>query len=449
MEQNFFLFYLDLIFTNIGLIGIIGFFSFYSAYKKNSKLFFILVSWILFSIGLASSFIIKNFISYPLHPPLNFPEENYYYMMYWFDRIWFYSIIPLSIIASIGLLSFRKKIKKIKIRSLKNWDFILRIPFISLLIFYSFSNTIITGMYWGSIENYYVLNEEAQMIGWIEANVPRNSNILIDRFRLKPRIDDITYSNTYYIWEEKIKAFENYSGFKTLYHYDDNCLIEPIENLDGRVNITKFNDQNNKGNCYLNIEFDSEQNNATIQFYIKTTNNTKSFYTYLYDPSYNIATIIAIIDEAVNFYDGIKYSNITKIENDLWYEFKIDFECTDGNYSGLEKFNCGIHINGTKFPNFSFWNNVSSIQFISYFTKYSDFGWSVYLDDINFSWASTYVIENYIFNPVFFIDYLKSSNIQYFIISKNSFDFCCNKDLLVFYNRKLYEYLNLIIYVSE
>ncbi|MEJ2294679.1 MAG: hypothetical protein P8Y23_07905, partial [Candidatus Lokiarchaeota archaeon] len=87
------------LFGNIGLIGIGGIFSFIIIYKRNPHIFKILSLWFLFLIGISFSFILFEWFRNPSYSPLQLPDYGYQRMAYWFNRTWFYSVIPLSCFA--------------------------------------------------------------------------------------------------------------------------------------------------------------------------------------------------------------------------------------------------------------------------------------------------------------------------------------------------------------
>ena len=106
--------YLNLIFVKIGIIGTIYIYFSYFCFKEQTRLFFILTSWILFSFFLASSlFYIEIFMNYIISSQ-ELSADVIFLMVYWFERFWFYSIPSLCIFASFGIIKWIKKIKKHK-----------------------------------------------------------------------------------------------------------------------------------------------------------------------------------------------------------------------------------------------------------------------------------------------------------------------------------------------
>ena len=102
--------------------------------------------------------------------------------LHWFKRNWLYSIIPLCVISSIGLIDLSKKIRNFpkfsKIfenrRSLNIFEFLG----FSLLIYLSFTSTIVVGLETAK-KNDNIRNDQVKMIGWMSENIPLNSKILL------------------------------------------------------------------------------------------------------------------------------------------------------------------------------------------------------------------------------------------------------------------------------
>lgn len=450
-DQNFFLFYLDLFFSNIGFIGILGIILSYFCFKKNRKLYFILLLWGIFIFGLASILIFLRWIQFPFVNPAEIPTEQYFYMVYWFNRIWYYSIIPLSIFASIGLIKLHNYFKSKKIFKIRN-KYLKSLPilgFTSILIFSSLSNTIITGMYWNNYPFY--TDEEAQIIGWTSNNIPYNSNILLDRFILY-HLEDVIFSNNFYIWDESSEALENFNGWKTNYYRDIECNIDLIANLGNHSNFLTIDDQNENGLGSIEIKFNSSQKNGFIEFFIRISDKSKPFWIDIFSFEGNYGIPFSIIYEAFHFYNGTNYQKILDIESDIWYQCQIAFECSDENYLGLDQYHWKITIDGIEYGDFVFWNNISEIGGVKLSSHTASFDYNIFIDAFNLSWARDMDnFEEEIINiyTMIIIDHLNSRNIKYYIISKDSEEYYKNKELIKFFKEKLFEYKNQAIYYAN
>ena len=81
----------------------------------------------------------------------------------------------------------------------------------------------------------------------------------------------------------------------------------------------------------------------------------------------------------------------------------------------------------------------------------------MYITGLNFSWDSDFKLEHYLFRYLKIIDYLKTKNIPYLILSKEPIPYNIEVEEYIdiygelipfFYKNKLYEYKNLTIYYS-
>jgi hypothetical protein len=455
-QQNFFTFYIDVLFLNIGFIGILGIYLSYSSFKTNKQLFYILLVWFIFLFGLGSILIFINGVNYPFTPPQGIPYNDYFYMMYWFDRIWYYSILPLSIFASIGIINIGNYVnaRRCEDNSREKLKLFRSSIYASIIIFLSLSNTIIAGMDWNN-KSYYITDEQAQIIGWVSDNIPSRSSVLIENHNIKY----IAHLNRYkYYFIDLMVAdalfnYENWTFGDISYRFDSNCGIKFVEELDGKKNILKINDLNDTGYASLNINFNSAQEYGSIEFFLRTTNKSKSFWI-------NCSTngiSFAIKSNAFYYYNGSSFNKIVDIENNVWNQIRFDFECTIGNYSGLNQYQWKTVINGIEYGEFNLWNNNSHINNLIFMSGKDHSGWNVFTNGLNFSWTPTYAFEYFLFKYPTIIDYLKLLNVQYYIHYNQDTKFNIiagrnidieNELLPYFYTEKLYQYKNMEIYSS-
>jgi len=457
-DQTFLILYLDLIFSQIGLIGIIGLYFSYYCFKRDKKLFKILTLWIFAILFLASSLIFFRWIQYPSSNPIDIPVLQHYYMLNWFSRMWYYSIFPLSILSSIGLIKLRNiviyKIDKIFNKEIGKFTFIIPSFFIIIL---TFSNTIISGFYWHNIE-YHLSDEDAHIVGWISENIPRRSNILIAKNSFK-YIESIALSDYYFINLEIDEAINNYNGnyslWKSTEYIGKNCDIDVLDYFYGRINVLIIEDYSYYDSASIKIDFDNPQDYGYIEFDLLITDNTKIFYI---DIGLGII-LISIIFNGIHFHNGTNYVKIMDVENNVWYHLRLYFECTKDNYNGLNKFNWKILINEKSFGDYAFTKNSSYINKILLRSDTGSSNLMFCFDNFIFSWTDDIEVSNLFLSrykiPII-INHLKSKEIKYYIHNKNKEIWYMKqaekhidteKDLIPnYFKKKLYEYGNYIIY---
>jgi len=454
---HYFTFILHLFFFYSGFVGIIGLYLMYFLYKKNPRIFYILLLWLFFLFSLSISIIILEAIAnYPIQSVMEF---DYFKIVYWFDRIWDYSIIPLSIFGSIGIIELKKYIgaKINKIRTIDNFKLPLKLVLTSSFIFLILSNTFISGIMWhdfGPTLN----NQEAQVSGWVCTNIPRDSNILVDTYELYDHLDLMSLSKTYLINREIEEAFNNYDCWGVSQQRDDNCSIVLLEEFAGFSNVLGFNDNNNSGKISILAISDSVQEFGSIKFNKRTTNSSKHFWVNISSFEGIIGISLAIMDEGFYFLNGSNYHKIKDIENDTWYECNLNFECTSGSYSGLTQNSWNVEINGTLYGNFEFLNDIDNIRHINFSSSMIEYDYSAYINNLHFSWAPNFKLENCLYKYLIAFDHLGREEIYYYIHSKIETEYNTiakdyidiDNDLISkFYKNKLYEYQDLVIYSTN
>ena len=240
--------------------------------------------------------------------------------MHWFTRIWYYSIIPLSTFCSIGLIKIIKYLnsKFHRKRFRKFLTLHSKLLMVSFLIISALSNTVIGGIWWYN-SGCNINDEEAQVIGWISKNTPQKSNILIDREFLYNYMGHIVSRDSFMIDNEIERGLLNYSEWNINKEIDDNCNVELLNELDGHNNVIKLTDYNNNGRGSILIESNTSQQFGEINFYIKTSNKSKTFMINLTSPE-NITVIsFGIYSNSFHLNNGSIYQKLIDIENDVWY----------------------------------------------------------------------------------------------------------------------------------
>jgi hypothetical protein len=258
LSRSFYLYYyLDLIFLYIGFIGIIGIYLSYYCFKKNNNLFIILVSWIIFSISLALLLITRNSLIFYPELPKEIPERESTLMIIWYERFWFYSIPPLCIFASIGIMKLIKIFQNhVGIQKNRYFKHIIKYTSVSVFIFLTFSGLTTAGMKYGSDKS-SLGDNEVLVIGWVSENLPRNSRIMIERtYDIERGLQTMTICRVYYIHKEINENINEAEYNKTINHLKDNeieYLLISMDFLADSKNISLFVKN------YLRSDFYSEK----------------------------------------------------------------------------------------------------------------------------------------------------------------------------------------------
>ena len=452
---DFFFFYLHIVFLNIGIIGIIGIYSLQSIYKSKRRIFFNLFLWFIFFFCLASLLIFLRWFQYSSLPPFIIPADEYFYMMYWFNRIWQYSIIPLSIFASFGIVKFFENSKPINMVILRNIRLISKFFGLTILLFLTLSNTILAGFYWYNIP-YKMKDDEIQILGWVEANLPRGTNIVVDRYNFNNRLDKIAFCNPYFLHLELDNAL-NHLGWEIKSTSEgDNCTIGSINDFGGFKNVTQIIDNDYENLASILIKFKTTYEYGFIEFNIRSTNSSKKFDLNFRDLENLSGFSIKIGNNSLYVSNETQYLNVGNIENSKWYKINIQFECTEGSYNGIPKYGFNLNINGTDFGNYTFINNVSSLKSILFSSNNFDSNYIVYLNQVKVYWEPS--ILDLLYNAHIIINYMIKQKFHYFILTlSNSYIKTRAEEksiniyniLIENYFIPLYEYEELAIYACN
>ena len=206
-EDFIFFYYIDLIFSNIGLVGILAIYLSYFCYTTERKLFFILLSWIAISFLIGSSLIFYMWLKNPSIFLKAITESDQFLMSFWFSRVWIYSIFPLSIFCYMGIIKLVKKLKNNSnfefIFRKKNLEILLKYSSISLLFYLFCSNFFLAGLSSGNSNN-RIKEEEIEIIGWMSENISPDSNILLYKYNYPFEIGIFTAVNGYIFYFNRI-----------------------------------------------------------------------------------------------------------------------------------------------------------------------------------------------------------------------------------------------------
>jgi len=452
----YFTFILHLFFFNIGIIGILGLFFCYFFFLFNKTLFYIMMVWFIFFFGLSIVLFIINFIYYPNLSPIEVPSQNYLSSIYWFDRIWYYSIFPLSIFSSFIIIKFLKKIHYAINRKITKAFFqsFLKIAIIMFLTFLPLTNTIIAGIRYSQFA--VKLNSvEAQVSGWVTQNLPKKSKFLVDTKNLYIYLDDLIRGRTYYINDKIDEGYSSIKHIELVQSYEINCSVEILPILDSLERVLEFYDMSKVGNTSVKIELSEISSYGSISFSFKITNSSKIFSLQLFGNQFETGISMMVKNEYILISNGSNFQPLIPIENNYWYQIQLNFESTTGSYLGLDKFFWNIEINETNYGVFMYWQNISNIERIHLSTDTNNFNYSFYISNFRLSWDTDFKLENSLFQFLFILDFIDNEGIPYLIVSKEEtiYKTLASEKVKVFtelipflFKHKIYSYRHIEIY---
>lgn len=464
VNNDFLYYYLNYyFFPKIGITGILGIYLSYYSYKENRNLFLFLFLWIIFTLLFSSIIIFSNFlINFPII--LTFEElihtisnAEYNLMVYWFSRTWFYVIPAFALLLTLGLIHLSKKLKSFNFFK-RNVYFnkLIKNMFICIFVVFSLTNLIIAGLYWQNLW-YRVSDDQAQIIGWVNKNIPDHSTFLIDDYfdqHLIRTKDYDSFALNYAVRKAYYRYLENRDYWWYIsYNYDFNCNISLVNEFKSHYDILKLEDENNKGHIEVQFNFNSPQKFGTIEYYVYS-NGSYRLWGELSDRSIDG---LHLWNGNFSYYDGNQYVQLQPYQINKWYHIILDFECSNGGYKGLNQYEWRVSINGTDYNNLKMLKEPSVIDSLRFNTAVTDSGWEIYLDVVNFSWYNEFEVEKFIFNIYYMEKYLSRYDISYFIHTEKEtgYNFNVEKDylniedlILNYFKEKLYEYGDYVVYSS-
>jgi hypothetical protein len=453
-SQDLMNYYLSLVFLNIGFIGILGVYLSYYCYKKDKKTFYIMFTWSCIMFGLASLLIFKEWIfNYPNNNIQEIQSEDFFLLNIWFSRVWYYSIIPLSLFSAVGIIYLKRyfKSKNFIEKSNKLLKQYSSLSLASFFIVLTLSNSILVSMYWNNYN--FFPDEDAHIIGWVTENIPtRDTNFIVDSSNLQFRLgNDLLLYNTFYIWEVTNQANLSYELTdkdleKWLILRNDGGSATTLLTEDSRDNVIQLADYNHVGNVVIEKIFNETQTSGNISFWIKkdtiTEGETRMT---IFDDNGEI--LISWQNGSHYYFDieGIQNTENVYLLND-WYHNMISFNCTNSSWTWTIN---GILQNNTNGDySFKFNGNPIAFSHISFSTDIDDHSYNTFIDSINFSWDPINAGDNlhdFVFDEALMIlNYFISQEMYYVIIT--GFFYNRYQDLLERFYETIYKYGQKTIY---
>ncbi|MFX1566908.1 MAG: hypothetical protein ACFFCV_00915 [Promethearchaeota archaeon] len=171
--------------------------------------------------------------------------------------------------------------------------------------------------------------------------------------------------------------------------------VQVISGIDGHQKVLELYDNNNAGAGLVKLwnNFSSVQVYGTVEFWwrISDASQAGAFRLANLDVVTDSLFAVEIRNNEFRYTNGTDYSLCPASSNN-WYHLSVDFECSTGNYKGLNQYSCFIHINGSKYGPFKFENNEPQATLFWISTASTEMNYYMYFDAIGYSWDSNYQI---------------------------------------------------------
>ena len=141
----------------------------------------------------------------------------------------------------------------------------------------------------------------------------------------------------------------------------------------------------------------SPQTSGTVEFWMMASDVSERTYfrlmddqaTSIYSPGIGR---VAFENNMLRYWDDAgQHDTAISVNPNTWYHFKIEFECSSGNYQGLSSQSWRFYVNGQQFGDFNFEDSINNVSNAYFFTHWDDYLTS-YLDAVGYSWDPNYEI---------------------------------------------------------
>ncbi|MFW9947867.1 MAG: hypothetical protein ACFFDX_13670 [Candidatus Odinarchaeota archaeon] len=165
--------------------------------------------------------------------------------------------------------------------------------------------------------------------------------------------------------------------------------------------IQSFNNHNSVFQLYDNTASSdssvksifAEQDFGTIEFWCAVTDVSQNgAFAFNLRDSFNIHGPEFWIRNGNFVYNDGTLHDITSASNNQWYRIRVDFRCTGASvYEGLSENAYFLYINGIRYGEYPFMNNLNSVASIAMGVGTASIN-SAYIDAVGYSWDSNYNI---------------------------------------------------------
>ena len=143
----------------------------------------------------------------------------------------------------------------------------------------------------------------------------------------------------------------------------------------------------------------STQSYGTIEFWLRTTDHGSNKQQYIsfvkgtgqWNESDYLFAIVMNLNGWNNRGDRV-INEVPTLEDNVWFHCRIDFECTSGNYTGLDQYYWRFTVNGIPSDPLPFLNDYDGMDFLLFQTGTDPYGMTLYIDSIGYSWDLDYSI---------------------------------------------------------
>ncbi|MFX1500165.1 MAG: FG-GAP repeat domain-containing protein [Promethearchaeota archaeon] len=174
---------------------------------------------------------------------------------------------------------------------------------------------------------------------------------------------------------------------------DPACSVAVIEELGNHKNVVELYDPNEYNNSHLFNSF-SLKSYGTVEFYMRA--NSVGWYSEVYLSKGNSHLFRVLFgSHYLRTYSNKTAINLLNVSAHQWYHIRIDFRCRNApEYMGLNEKRFKIHIDDKEVGPFIIYDDRrhKGVNRMNFITGGSQHDYSLYVDDIGYSWDPNYNI---------------------------------------------------------
>ncbi|TFG24469.1 MAG: oligosaccharide repeat unit polymerase [Promethearchaeota archaeon] len=172
--------------------------------------------------------------------------------------------------------------------------------------------------------------------------------------------------------------------------YEKGGDVKVILEHNGHKKVVQLFDNNENKLVKMTNSFNIQES-GTIELYFESTEIEEELSIRLQSNFY-IGPYICIKSSEFLYYNGTQFVTICDAQKDTFYHLRIDFECGNKTYEGLNQDEFFIYINDIKYGPFNFSEDINTVDKFVIATSKEFKNGSVYLDAVGYSWDGNYNI---------------------------------------------------------
>jgi hypothetical protein len=165
-----------------------------------------------------------------------------------------------------------------------------------------------------------------------------------------------------------------------------------VEEIDGHKQVLEMYDASGSGLVKVRYVYpEGSATYGTIEYWYRS-NKISAISTFsVTENLFNTLINVQLDNNYFRYWDGIaSWLPIAPAIQDFWHHIKITFECTAGNFDGLNQFEWNFYLDGIKYGAFPFFENRTFTDMCWFQTTFGESPQTVWVDAFDYDWAIEY-----------------------------------------------------------